>query len=85
MTLKYKEIRSSETQNTRRHEVEPERQREFTHSHYLMNQYMLQVSAVLRNQHSTRKTKRAHTCSLSNESVYAEVSAVVRIQHSIVT
>ena len=52
MTLKYKEIRASETQNTGRHDVEPEIQRELTHTHYLMNQYMLKVTEVVRIQHS---------------------------------
>ena len=33
MTLKYKEIRASETQNTGRHDIESDRGREATHTH----------------------------------------------------
>ena len=37
MTLKYKEIRASETQNTRRHAIESDRGREATHTHEVKN------------------------------------------------
>ena len=54
MTLKYKEIRASKTQNTERHDIESDRGREATHTHEVMNSafncYMKCYTKTIRTQ-----------------------------------